>query len=79
VDVDRETLLATKEEVVEDQDRKTPEEEQDVEGHLDALNPDPMNTDALKDDEDFEAHSLRDIDALNQDAMRGEEKNQDAL
>jgi hypothetical protein len=42
---------------VEDQDRKTPEEEGDVEGHAHEPVIEPV---LEKDDEDFEAHSLRD-------------------
>jgi hypothetical protein len=52
-------LARRKEEVVEDQDRKTPEEEADVEGH--ALDPEFGDPEfGAKDEDDFEAHSLRD-------------------
>ena len=43
---------------MEDKDLETPEEEAEVEGHIkDEPLDEPL---ALKDDDDFEAHSLRD-------------------
>jgi hypothetical protein len=70
-------LQLRREELVEDQDRKTPEEEPDVEGHAhEPVLEDPV----LKkdDEEDFEAHSLRDP-VLADPVMRGDEDDKDPV
>ena len=75
--VDRDFLRNRKEEVVEDQDRKTPEEEKEVEAHsLRDPNLDPGM--ARGDDDDFEAHSLRDP-ALDPGMARGDEDDKDPV
>jgi hypothetical protein len=62
---------------VEDQDR-TPEEEVDVEGHAhDVQAHDVQDVQELaKDDDDFEAHALRDVQDV-QDVQRGDSDVQD--
>jgi hypothetical protein len=66
-----------KENTVEDQDRKTPEEEVEVEGH--AADIQDVQDVQARDDDDFEAHSLRDVQDV-QDVQRGDDKDvQDLL
>lgn len=66
-----------KENTVEDQDRKTPEEEAEVEGH--ALRDAQDAQDAQANDDDFEAHALRDVQDA-QEVLRGDDRDaQDAL
>jgi hypothetical protein len=51
-----------KENTVEDQDRKTPEEEAEVEGHaLRDVSDVADVAEVAKKDDDFEAHALRDV------------------
>jgi hypothetical protein len=76
LDVDRNSVRR-KENIVEDQDRRTPEEEVDVEGHALRDVQDVQEVQA-KDDDDFEAHSLRDVQDV-QDVQRGDEDVQDVL
>jgi hypothetical protein len=65
MNVDRNSVMR-KENTVEDQDRKTPEEEAEVEGH--SIRDAQDLQDAQAKDDDFEAHSLRDAQDL-QDAQ----------
>jgi hypothetical protein len=70
MNVDRNSVMR-KENTVEDQDRKTPEEEAEVEGH--SLRDVEDVEDLAKKDDDFEAHALRDAQEA-QEALRGDDK-----
>jgi hypothetical protein len=62
---------------VEDQDR-TPDEEVDVEAHAKDIQAKDLQDvqEVLKDDDDFEAHALRDVQDV-QDVQRGDSDVQD--
>jgi hypothetical protein len=68
-----------KENTVEDQDRKTPEEEVEVEGHGHDIQDAQDLLAARNDDDDFEGHALRDVQDV-QDVQRSDDKDvQDVL
>jgi hypothetical protein len=60
-----------KENTVEDQDRKTPEEEVDVEGH--AHRDVEEVAEVARQEDDVEAHSLRDVEEI-QEIQRGDDR-----
>jgi hypothetical protein len=70
-----------KENTVEDQDRQTPDEEVDVEGHAQDIQAKDIQDvqDLQAKDDDFEAHALRDVQDV-QDVQRSDDDDvQDVL
>jgi hypothetical protein len=66
-------IFRIREEDVVEEDR-TPEEEEEVEGHALAHDPGPLDPGTLaKDDEDVEAHALRDPGPMDPGPMRSDE------
>jgi hypothetical protein len=62
VNVDRDSYERRK--IVEEKDPKTPDEEAEVEGHARDLELGDPYESGKKDDDDVEAHALRDPDAI---------------